>query len=606
MAEPYQSLYRRYRSKRFDELRGQEHVVRALKTAVQEDRVGHAYLFSGPRGTGKTSTARILAKVLNCEQPKGGEPCGVCPNCEAVDQGRIVDWLVELDAASNSGVADIRELIDRIPLGTSGNRKVVILDEVHMLTKGAANALLKSLEEPPPHVVFILATTNPQDLLPTIKSRTQHFEFDLLPSEVLADHIRHVIADAGLDLGEDAVQHVVRAGAGSARDALSALDQVAAMGGVVERSQPIEAILDALVARDAGAALAGVAAAVEAGREPRSLGEALIGRLRDAFLAVMGAPDRRLPKEDLDRAATLGEALGAAGLTRALEVLGESLIELSKKPDPRIVLEVALVRLCRADADRSLDAILDRLERLERAVATGELPAAGSPPATAPAPAAGSAASAPAAAPSGDRPADDARAQLAKARGAAAPTRARATKATSPERPAARTRPSPARQAAPEPAPEAPGPPAGAGGVPSRDELTLAWGDAVLDLLSRGTKAIFSTGRFVEGDGTAAVFALANKPTRDHCEKKRPEVEKALATHFGRPIPLKLVTDAEVGDQPPEERPARGGGRSMPARPDPEPEEIGDIHELEDAPSAATGAQRLAEAFPGAELVEEP
>jgi DNA polymerase-3 subunit gamma/tau len=169
MADGYQSLYRRYRSKRFDELKGQDHVVRALKTAVSEDRVGHAYLFSGPRGTGKTSTARILAKVLNCEKPKGGEPCGVCPNCEAVDRGLIVDWLLELDAASNNGVANIRELIERIPLGTSGNRKVVILDEVHMLSTGAANALLKSLEEPPSHVVFILATTDPQKVLPTIR-----------------------------------------------------------------------------------------------------------------------------------------------------------------------------------------------------------------------------------------------------------------------------------------------------------------------------------------------------------------------------------------------------------------------------------------------------
>ena len=163
MADPYQALYRRYRSKRFGELRGQDHVVRALRTAVAEDRVGHAYLFSGPRGTGKTSTARILAKVLNCEHPVDGEPDGTCPNCVAVDEGRIVDWLLELDAASNNGVANIRELIERIPFGTSGNRKVVILDEVHMLSPGAANALLKSLEEPPAHVVFILCTTDPAE-----------------------------------------------------------------------------------------------------------------------------------------------------------------------------------------------------------------------------------------------------------------------------------------------------------------------------------------------------------------------------------------------------------------------------------------------------------
>ena len=196
MADAYQALYRRYRAKRFSDQVGQEHVMGALRTAVQEDRVGHAYLFSGPRGTGKTSTARILAKVLNCESSQYGEPCGVCPNCVAVDEGRIVDWLVELDAASNNGVANIRELIERIPLGTSGNRKVVILDEVHMLSAGASNALLKSLEEPPPHVVFILATTDPQKVLPTIRSRTQHFEFHLLPAEALAAPVRHMIAAA--------------------------------------------------------------------------------------------------------------------------------------------------------------------------------------------------------------------------------------------------------------------------------------------------------------------------------------------------------------------------------------------------------------------------
>ena len=612
MAEAYQSLYRRYRSRRFDEVKGQDHVVRALTTAVTEDRVGHAYLFSGPRGTGKTSTARILAKVLNCDKPKGGEPCGVCPNCEAVDQGRIVDWLLELDAASNNGVANIRELIERIPLGTSGNRKVVILDEVHMLSPGASNALLKSLEEPPSHVVFILCTTDPQRVLPTIRSRTQHFEFHLLEADELADHVRFVIADAGLGLGEDAVEHVVRQGGGSARDALSALDQVSAMGGVVEQVQPVDAILDALCARDAGAALVAVADATAAGRDPRTLGEVLIARLRDAFLAVMGAPDKHLPPGDLDKAAALGAALGPAGLTRALEVLGEALVELAKKPDPRIVLEVALVRLCRPDADRSLDAVLDRLDRLERSVAAGDGPSAAPAPAPAasPAPAPPAAADAPApepaptkrgSAPAAGGPAAQARAELAKARGAppsAAPTKARATKAPAPPAPAApKAKAATATKAGPAPAAGAEG-----GAVPSRDELTLAWGDQVLDALPRGTKAIYSTGRFVEGDGTTAIFALANAPTRDHCEKKRPDVEKALAAHFGRPVPLRLITDAEAGGAAPA---AGGRGAKATAPVVEEVEEVIDVHELEDAPSAGSGAQRLAEAFPGAELLEE-
>jgi DNA polymerase-3 subunit gamma/tau len=623
MAEGYQSLYRRYRSKRFSELKGQDHVVRALRTAVSEDRVGHAYLFSGPRGTGKTSTARILAKVLNCEHPVDGEPDGTCPNCLAVDDGRIVDWLLELDAASNNGVANIRELIERIPLGTSGNRKVVILDEVHMLSTGASNALLKSLEEPPSHVVFILATTDPQKVLPTIRSRTQHFEFHLLPADVLADHVRHVIADAGLELGEDAVDHVVRQGGGSARDTLSALDQVSAMGGVVEQAHPVEAILAALTAHDPGAALVAVADAADAGRDPRALGEVLIAALRDAFLAVMGSPDRHLPPGDLERAAALGEALGAAGLTRALEVLGEALVDLAKKPDPRIVLEVALIRLCRPDADHSLDAVLERLERLERAVASGGVvapaAAAPAPPGAHAAPTAAPAAPAPAPpAPSGGSPADQARAALAEAK-AAAPVRARVTKATSPRADAAPTAADPAAPptgpaaaaaptptSAPAPAPASaptPAPATTTGGIPSRDELTLVWGDAVLDQLPRGTKAIYSTGRFVESSDSAAVFALANAPTRDHCEKKRPDVEKALAAHFGRPVPLKLVTDAEVGGAPP--APAAPPSGPAPAVTQDEVDEVGDVHALEDAPSASSGAERLAEAFPGAELIDE-
>jgi DNA polymerase-3 subunit gamma/tau len=588
MADGYQALYRRYRSKRFGELRGQDHVVRALRTAVAEGRVGHAYLFSGPRGTGKTSTARILAKVLNCEHPVDGEPDGTCPNCIAVDEGRIVDWLLELDAASNNGVANIRELIERIPLGTSGNFKVVILDEVHMLSTGAANALLKSLEEPPAHVVFILCTTDPQKVLPTIRSRTQHFEFHLLPADELADHVRFVIADAGLALGEDAVEHVVRQGGGSARDTLSALDQVSAMGGVVEESQPVEAILAALVARDAGAALVAVAEATASGRDPRALGEVLIGRLRDAFLSAMGAPDRHLPEADLAKAAALGKELGPPGLTRALEVLGDALVELAKKPDPRIVLEVALVRLCRPDADRSIDAVLERLDRLERGLPTGgAVPSPAAPVVSGPVD--GEAAPAP---PSSG-PAAAAREQLARA--AARPTRQPVKKATASSAPSA---PKPAPPVADAEPPAAPAPPPATpptGGPLDVAGLTSAW-TGVLDGLKGATKGIFREGQFTAVDGGTAVLALPKGPPADLLEQRRPEVEAALAAHFGQPVALRLVVDgAPSADAPP-----------APAAAVTEDDDIVDVHELENAPAAGDSVQRLAEAFPGAELVEEP
>ncbi|HEX2064696.1 MAG TPA: DNA polymerase III subunit gamma/tau, partial [Acidimicrobiales bacterium] len=182
--QPYQSLYRRFRPQRFDEVRGQDHVTRAMANALREGRVSHAYLFSGPRGTGKTSTARILAKALNCAQPQDGEPCGTCQSCVAVQQGSSLD-VHELDAASNNGVEAMRELVSRAALTTPGRWKVYIVDEVHMLSTAASNALLKTLEEPPSHVVFVLVTTDPQKVLPTIRSRTQHYEFRLLGSDVL-------------------------------------------------------------------------------------------------------------------------------------------------------------------------------------------------------------------------------------------------------------------------------------------------------------------------------------------------------------------------------------------------------------------------------------
>src|SRR6476469_6491506 len=188
----YQSRYRSYRPRRFSEVRGQDHVVRALRTAVREGRVGHAYLFSGPRGTGKTSTARILAKVLNCAAPVDGEPDLVCESCLAIEAGTSSD-VHELDAASNNKVDDIRDLIERVAFATPGRTKLYILDEVHMLSNAASAALLKTLEEPPPGVVFVLATTDPQKVIETIRSRTQHFEFHLLPAASLEEYVRSVV-----------------------------------------------------------------------------------------------------------------------------------------------------------------------------------------------------------------------------------------------------------------------------------------------------------------------------------------------------------------------------------------------------------------------------
>ncbi|MDQ6927212.1 MAG: DNA polymerase III subunit gamma/tau, partial [Actinomycetota bacterium] len=370
----YQSLYRRYRPSRFDEVRGQDHVTLTLRNAVRDGRVSHAYLFSGPRGTGKTSTARILAKALNCAAPVDGEPCGKCDSCLEIADGRSLD-VIELDAASNRGIDAMRDLIARVSLGTPGRWKVYIVDEVHMLTTEASNTLLKTLEEPPGHVIFVLATTEPQKVILTIQSRTQHYEFRLLSTALLEEHLRWVAEDAGLHIAPEAIEIVARKGSGSARDALSVLDQVAAAGGIEKEPPSSEQLLEALCEHDAGQALVIVAERCNAGHDPRQLVRELLERLRQGFLALMSKGLVGLPDDDLARVETQARRLGPAATVRAMEVLGDALVAMREAPDPRVLVEVSLVRLCRPDADTSPAAILDRLERLERAAAIGGQPA---------------------------------------------------------------------------------------------------------------------------------------------------------------------------------------------------------------------------------------
>ena len=380
-----QSLYRRYRPRRFAEIKGQDHVVRALRDSVASGREGQAYLFSGPRGTGKTTSARILAKVLNCERPVDGEPCCECASCLEVERGVSYD-VHELDAASNNGVESMRDLIEKAQLGTPGRHKVYILDEVHMLSKPAEAALLKTLEEPPSHVVFVLATTDPQKVSDTIRSRTQHLRFHLLAPDTLAEHVRWVAADAGLDVGEDAITAAVSQGAGSARDALSALELIASSGGDVSEHLRFDEFVEALIAHDAGQALTAMAALVNAGHDPRTVAEELVRHLRDGFLSLMAPELVQLPSGEVDALASQCQRLGAPRLVAAIERFGEVLVELRHAPDPRVLVEVTLVQLARADAGAAepgdVEALTARIAKLERQVAAlgAAAPATASPP----------------------------------------------------------------------------------------------------------------------------------------------------------------------------------------------------------------------------------
>ena len=378
-----QSLYRRYRPRRFSELRGQEHIVRALRNSVINHREGQAYLFSGPRGTGKTSTARILAKVLNCENPIDGEPCCACDSCLAVEAGTSYD-VIELAAASNNGVQEVRDLIDRVALGSPGRHRVFILDEVHMLTAAAEAALLKTLEEPPEHVVFVLATTDPQKISETIRSRTQHLQFHLLPIGELEEHVKYVIEDAGLEVSPEAIEQVLVQGGGSARDTLSALELVVAAGGVADEIVDLDEFIEAIIDGDPGRSLAAVAFAVRQGRDPQTLGQELIRHLREAFLTQMAPELVTLPTERAEHVAQWAQRMGNGTIVRAMEVLGDTLVEMRRAPDSRLLLEVALMKLSSPADPSNLSGLVARLERLEQAVARGVAPSGTAPAAPPP------------------------------------------------------------------------------------------------------------------------------------------------------------------------------------------------------------------------------
>jgi DNA polymerase-3 subunit gamma/tau len=618
---PFVSLYRRFRPGRFDELRGQDHVVQALRNAVRDDRVSHAYLFSGPRGTGKTSSARILAKALNCAAPVEGEPCGVCTSCTEITQGTSLD-VHELDAASNNGVEAMRDLVAHAALGTPGRWKVYIVDEVHMLSTPAANALLKTLEEPPSHVVFVLATTDPQKVPPTIRSRTQHLEFRLLGADTLHDLLASVNQQAGLAMDEASVQAAVRRGRGSARDALSALDQVAASGSADAARPELGTALTAMAASDTPAVLVTMSELLARGWGPQQLATELVDDLRQAFLAALAPELCAVSGPEREQFTSLAESMGLARLVRAMEVLGRALIDMRDAPDPQVVLEIALVRTASPELDAGLDALAERVAALERNMAPGPGPERPAPRPAPSAPAAPVAAPVVATAPPVDVGRRPSLGAVQRSRQSApAPAAAPDTESAPVVAPAAAPPPTAPPAPAPEPATAtasapAPGGPAATPGVTiDRDSLSQAWGDGILRSLPARAKALYSGGRFVAVDQAGAQFALPNAAHRDRCADLAPQVEAALAQHFGSPVTLVLVVDGGSADPPPAASarpdasgpPPQGGRPAAEADVDLDEVDLEDLREATatDTDQASAAEARLLEAFPGASEVAE-
>ena len=553
--------------------------MRALQGAVARDRVSHAYLFSGPRGTGKTTTARILAKALNCENPVDGDACNVCASCVAITRGSSLD-VTELDAASNNGVDDIREITAGAWHGTPGRWKIYIFDEVHQLSKPASAALLKTLEEPPPHVIFVLATTDPHKVLPTIRSRTQHLEFRLIGGDTLRTLLDDVQGAAGLGADDATLETAVRLGRGSARDALSALDQLLATGSN-DASQPdFDGLFHALIENDAVEAITTLARLANDGWDPEQLAESFAGEVRQAFLLQVAPEVADAVDADRERLREWGSQLGLARTVRVLETFGRAMREMKSAPEKIVVLEVAMVRLVKPELDASLDALDERvtkLERLER-----------SAPIAAPTPAA------PALRPIGTS-------------SPSTPMPITGVDLSRTPTPAVASAPTPA---APTPPPETvtaldplvvPSDASAAGAaVLSVDEVRRRFVERVVPRTSRGAQLVLKSSHVVDFDGSRITLAVASEEIRQNTDQISQGLKGALDHEFKAPLSVSWVVDASLTSPVPSAAPQRSRAAVPEAAPDFDETSIDD-HQ---GPVVASVAEHLiTEMFPGAEEI---